>query len=176
MTEPVVAWRTWALSGSARGDGLLLRPVISRGRPWVPQEVAEARCGRHRSHHAPEYDCRCGLHASHTFDILRRMRSPAVLGRVALWGRVIEHDRGYRARFAYPQRLRLTCQFCFWQHGPLTVAPTVVGWYPRHRLVPFCEEHLAVARTLRQAPWRVLDAAPVDQRLRDTYAVDLLAV
>ena len=48
-------------------------------------------------------------------DHLRRTRCPAVLGRVALWGRVIEHEHGYRARFAYPQRLRLICQFCFWQ-------------------------------------------------------------
>ena len=38
-----------------------------------------------------------------------------MLGRVALWGRVIEHEHGYRARFAYPQRLRLLCQFCFWK-------------------------------------------------------------
>jgi hypothetical protein len=175
-SEPLVAWRTWALAGSSRGDDLLLRPVNTRGHPWPPQEVAQARCRHHWRHRAPEFDCRCGLHASHTFDILRRMRCPAVLGRVALWGRVIEHDRGYRARFAYPQRLRLICQFCFWQHGPLANAPTVVGSYPHRRLVPLCDEHLSVSRELDQAPQHVLDAPVVDQRLRDTYAVDLLAV
>ena len=37
-----------------------------------------------------------------------------MLGRVALWGRVIEHEHGFRAQYAYPQRLRLICQFCFW--------------------------------------------------------------
>lgn len=174
--EPLVAWRTWALSGSSRGEDLLLRPVVTRGRAWLPREVAEARCERHWTHTPPELDCLCGFHASPTFDVLRRTRCPAVLGRVALWGRVIVHERGYRARFAYPQRLRLICQFCFWQHGPLGNAPTVVGWYPRRRLVPFCDEHLSVARTLGQAPRRVLDAPALDQRLRETYAVDLLAV
>ena len=34
-----------------------------------------------------------------------KTQCPGVLGRVALWGRVIEHECGYRARFAYPQRI-----------------------------------------------------------------------
>lgn len=30
-----------------------------------------------------------------------------VLGEVALWGRVIEHEKGYRATCAYPYRLHM---------------------------------------------------------------------
>jgi len=36
-----------------------------------------------------------------------------VIGTVALWGGVIEHELGYRAEFGYPQRLRLICPECF---------------------------------------------------------------
>ena len=32
------------------------------------------------------------------------------IGQVALWGKVIEHERGFRATFAYPIELRLDVQ------------------------------------------------------------------
>ena len=99
-----------------------------------------------------------------------------MLGRVALWGKVIEHERGYRARFAYPQRLRLICPFCFWQWGPRGPVPDVVGWYPGGHLVPFCPTHLGVARRIGMQPRWVLPAEDVGQDLRERYAVDLLAI
>jgi len=34
-----------------------------------------------------------------------RKTTPYVLGEVALWGRTVVHERGYRAQFAYPRRL-----------------------------------------------------------------------
>lgn len=136
--------------------------------------MAEATCRTSPFHDAPVADCRCGLHASPTLDILRRTRCPAVLGRVALWGRVIEHERGYRARFAYPQRVRLICQFCFWQWGTRAPAPEIVGWYPGGHLVPFCPWHLTITRRIGLQPRWVLPAQEVEQNLRDRYAVDLL--
>ena len=90
--EPILAWRTWALTGHRDGTGLLLRPVAGRSRPWKPMQPVEAACKHARLHAAPNVDCTCGLHGTHELDILRRTRCPAVLGRVALWGRVIEHD------------------------------------------------------------------------------------
>lgn len=174
--EPVVAWRSWALTGRKDGTRLLLRPVAGHAHPWRPREIATATCKRSVFHEAPVLDCTCGLHASHTFDILRRTKNPAVLGRVALWGRVVEHELGYRARFGYPQRLRLICQFCFRQKGLLGPAATVVAFYPRDELVPLCPAHLASAHATGMAPRRLLAADVVDQRLRETYAVDPLAV
>jgi hypothetical protein len=50
-----------------------------------------------------------------------------VLGTVDLWGRIMEHEWGYRAELAYPQRLGLICPFCFWQ------------------LTPSCDAHFATA-------------------------------
>jgi hypothetical protein len=113
-SEPIVAWRAWALTGHRDGAELLLRPVAKRARTWRPREIVEASCRTSRWHEAPDPSCTCGLHGTHGLEVLRKTRCPAVLGRVALWGRVIEHEHGFRAQFAYPQRLRLICQFCFW--------------------------------------------------------------
>jgi hypothetical protein len=172
--EPVMAWRAWALTGKRDGSELLLRPVAGRSRPWRPREVAEAACKHARLHAAPNVDCSCGLHATHEAAILRRTRTPAVLGRVALWGRIIEHELGYRAEYGYPQLLALVCQFCFWQWGPAGKLPAVVGWFPRDELVPLCWSHLSVAQRYGMEPRRLLPAMEIDLRLRETYAVDAL--
>jgi hypothetical protein len=173
--EPVIAWRAWALSGRRDGTGLLLRPVAGRSRPWKPLEASEAACKAARFHAAPNVDCTCGLHGAHSPEILRKAKTPAVIGRVALWGRVIEHEHGYRAQFAYPQRLRLVCQFCFWHWGMVSYTPQVVGWFPHGELVPLCSAHLELAQRYGMNPRRMLPADEIDQRLRDTYAVDPLA-
>ena len=175
-SEPIVAWRAWALTGHRDGTELLLRPVAKRARTWRPREVVEASCRTSRWHEAPDPACTCGLHGTHGIEVLRKTKCPAVLGRVALWGRVIEHEQGYRAQFAYPQRLRLICQFCFWMTGARRAAPAHIGWFPRDELMPMCDEHLAVARRNDVSPRIVLPADEVAQRLRDTYAVDALAV
>jgi hypothetical protein len=172
--EPIMAWRTWALTGKRDGTDLLLRPVAGRSRPWRPLQPAEAVCKHTRLHASPNIDCTCGLHGTHGIDILRRTRCPAVLGRVALWGRVIEHDFGFRAQFAYPQLLTLVCQFCFWQWGTHGLSPHLVGWFPRDVLMPLCETHLEQARRYGMEPRRLLNADEIEIRLRDTYAVDPL--
>jgi len=174
-TEPIVAWRAWALTGHRDGTELLLRPVAGRSRPWRPREPAEAACKHARLHGAPNVDCSCGLHGTHDVEILRRTRCPAVLGRVAFWGRVIEHELGYRAQFGYPQRLALVCQFCFWLWGPHGTRPAVVGWLQRDELIPFCWPHLEQAQRYGMEPRRLLPADEIDLRLRETYAVDMLA-
>jgi hypothetical protein len=174
-TEPILAWRAWALTGRRDGTDLLLRPVAGRSRPWRPLEPAEAACKHARLHAAPNVDCSCGLHGTHEAEVLRHTRCPAVFGRVALWGRVIEHDLGFRAQYGYPQRLGLICQFCFWQWGLLGASPSVVGWFAREELVPFCWPHLELAARYGMEPRRLLPAHEVDLSLRETYAVDALA-
>jgi hypothetical protein len=127
-------------------------------------------------HEAPHLGCTCGLHGTHEPDVLRRTRCPAVLGRVALWGRVIEHEWGFRARYGYPQRLRLICQFCFWQWGTHGVPPTMVGWFSKDALLPMCDEHADLACRYGMCPQASLPSNEIDQRLRDAYAVDPLAI
>jgi hypothetical protein len=174
--ETILAWRAWTLSGKRDGSDLLLRPVAGRSRPWLPLKPAEAACKVGRMHAAPNVDCTCGLHGTHGLDILRRTKSPSVLGRVALWGRVVEHELGYRAEFAYPQRLALICYLCFWRWGAARSVPDVVGWYGWTHLVPLCREHLELSVRYGMIPRALLDAREVDQSLRSTYAVDPLAL
>jgi len=108
---PIVAWRYWRLGGA---DGLL-KSLTGRHQQWEPGEALRARCRfddvdrsdwRYRMvsgfslerHPAPAERCTCGLYAARS---LGRM----VVGQVSLWGKVIPGQHGYRAEFAYPERL-----------------------------------------------------------------------
>jgi hypothetical protein len=70
----------------------------------------------HRSHREriPAWDCLCGFYAYKTEAAMAASEfamvgdGDTVCGRVALWGRVIDHQSGYRAERAYPQVLYLT--------------------------------------------------------------------
>jgi hypothetical protein len=118
--EPIVAWRVWRVLG--RREDLRLRSVVY-GTLWPVGEPMRARCLRHRrsllpwrrpqEHVAPEEACTCGVYAA-DLDGLRpyldgfepRLRPvQRVLGRVSLWGEVLECERGWRATLGYPQRL-----------------------------------------------------------------------
>jgi len=120
---PLIGWRTWA--AVEEGGGLTLRSVVYESR-WPPRERLVAVCGRRphwrllarwrrvQPHEAPDERCECGIYAACAPDLalsflfrlglIRGVRS-ALIGRVALWGRVIECERGWRATFAYPTQL-----------------------------------------------------------------------
>jgi len=175
LPEPIHAWRTWTLVGSRDGSYVRLAPIAGDGRPWPPRRPAEASCTRHRSHVRPELDCTCGLHAVGSPDELRRTRDPAVLGTVALWGRIVEHEHGFRAALAYPQRLRLLCYLCFtlWgRNGPGECE--VVVRHRGGRMVPLCEPHLELSRRYGYPVPRILSARAIESELLATYAVDPL--
>ncbi|MEX2275076.1 MAG: hypothetical protein WEA10_05885 [Actinomycetota bacterium] len=174
--EPIIAWRAWGLTGRADGSRIRLRPVAGPTLPWPHREAAKARCKRGKFHTAPDLACTCGLHATHTTELLRRTKAPAVLGRIALWGRVIEHEHGYRAQFAYPQRLRLVCLLCFWLRGMHGDPPDIVAVAGRRRMLPLCEPHLGTAVRYGMRPKTVVEAVGIERALLDAYAVDMLAV
>lgn len=172
--EPILAWRSWALT--IHGGGLSLEPVAGHGRAWPARKTMRSHCRYSRLHASPNLECSCGLHGTHGLDILRKTRTPGVLGRVALWGRVIEHELGFRASLGYPQRLRLVCQFCFQVWGAEHAEPAVVGRFPRGGSVPLCWAHLELAQRYGMTPRKLLPATEVEQQLLDTYAVELLPV
>jgi hypothetical protein len=172
--EPIIAWRAWTLTGRPDATGLRLRPVAGRRLPWPPMRPAQAACKNARIHRAPDFGCSCGLHGTHGTDALRRTKNPTVLGTVALWGRVIEHDLGYRAEFAYPQRVRLVCLLCFWQRGRHGADPEGVALIDHGRMLPLCGAHLTTAAHYGLRSRRTLDAADVQSALQATYAVDML--
>jgi hypothetical protein len=107
--EPIIGWRAWALIGGG-GSGPRLSSI---GYPcmWLPGEALAAECLRvSRCMPMPGEECDCGVHALNDLDavienIPRPLWPPLVLGRVALWGRVIAGSRGWRAEFAYPKNL-----------------------------------------------------------------------
>jgi hypothetical protein len=170
---PVLAWRTWGLSG--RGRNLRLRPVCGYGRPWPSQRPAVAACLKRRHHAAPIFECTCGLHGTREPAILQRTKSPAVVGTVALWGTVIEHTLGYRAKLGYPQALRLVCPVCFFQRGiDDSQEPEIVAVLTRERLLPLCAEHRDTASAVDLPVRSLRRVDDVRDALLDTYRSDEL--
>jgi hypothetical protein len=97
-----------------------------------------------------------------------------VVGTASLWGRVIEHEHGWRASSAYPARLRLVCALCAWLE-PGTGEPVAAHVFGG-RVFPLCDAHrsgieLADGRRTRPAG---LPPGEVQSELLDRYAVDLL--
>ena len=117
--EPVEAWRVWRVSMS---QSRVVLQSLYAGVSWEPAVPLVASCtGGHRSrwapwrerpndHPAPELDCRCGIYGLRSVAAARSYletppllcRDDRVIGRVALWGDVVEGPSGWRASHAYP--------------------------------------------------------------------------
>lgn len=107
-------WRAWTLRYDS-GIGYTLGPVFHRRVSWRPGVPVAAVCGRPTDGHAaPDPVCGCGLHAAKDPGLLPTVHDGpvAVVGTVDLWGRIVEHEWGYRAALAYPRSLRLVCSRC----------------------------------------------------------------
>lgn len=118
---PIVGWRLWRvmpLLGLDGERGYRLCSVGTRGIPkvWVPRQPTAAVCSSFdRCHEAPWPNHECGLWAlrsqeeteARLAEYVETQSSPSAwaIGDVALWGRVIEHEHGWRAQFAYPRAL-----------------------------------------------------------------------
>ena len=105
IVEPLVGWRLWHV------DGDRLRSW-TRGTSWPACSRLDARCRRHA---APHLGHGCGVYALRTRELAESLlaalpglpRRPVAIGRVSLWGRVVENVDGWRAEFAYPYDLEL---------------------------------------------------------------------
>jgi hypothetical protein len=109
--EPVIGWRVWRLVKFRRR---YLLGSLFNNIAWFPGAALDAHClqeaPRSRRHAAPDEKCYCGIYASRheAIDwaaVSGRSLSPLVLGRVLLWGSVIEAELGWRAAHAYPERI-----------------------------------------------------------------------
>jgi hypothetical protein len=118
--EPVVGWRVWDVVDL---DGELRLCSLNFWTVWLPGQGTTAVCRRALAdlnraglppHAAPEAGCTCGIYAArtagHVLSHARRFRLRAdavhrVVGRVRLWGEVVEADRGWRGEHAYPETL-----------------------------------------------------------------------
>lgn len=113
--EPFEAWRVWRV---VRVDGAYRLGSIVQHTLWPTDEALRAECQRlrlfrrrRREHEAPCVSCECGIYAAgleqlHLY-VAEGLRGPLsrVVGRVALWGTVVECERGFRASDAYPRHL-----------------------------------------------------------------------
>jgi hypothetical protein len=122
--EPVVGWRCWRILPFERLDSsstYRLCAVGTFGIPklWQPRQANVAVCSAFKSdHEAPWPGHECGIWAfDRREDAFRRMvvwmqtqgRELAgwACGQVSLWGRVVEHEKGWRAQFAYPYTIEV---------------------------------------------------------------------
>jgi hypothetical protein len=115
--EPVRGWRVWdvvLLDGAPRLCSLAFWSI------WIPGKAARATCRRVPlegvvaglpPHDAPAEACRCGLYATvgaaetlqYSQNVGRRGDTVhRVIGRVSLWGTVIECEGGWRGALGYP--------------------------------------------------------------------------
>lgn len=112
--SPVVGYRVW------QWDAAGLKSL--NGERWVAHQPLSAVCkadasgsvsGRSKATHnpaeLPNFKCTCGVYAAKTLERLRGCGYSrfGVYGEVYLWGTVVEHERGWRAQFAYPKSLFL---------------------------------------------------------------------
>jgi hypothetical protein len=120
--EPLEAWRVWRV-GMLQGR-VVLKSLFT-GTVWEPAVPLAAACRqRHRSrlrpwrlerseHAPPDMGCVCGIYGVQSLVAARSYlerpdllcRGERVIGRVALWGTVVEGQLGWRASRAYPIEL-----------------------------------------------------------------------
>jgi preprotein translocase subunit YajC len=113
--SPLVGYRVW------QWDATDLRSL--NGEKWVAHQPLSAVCkvdacgsisgiskATHNPAELPYFGCTCGVYAARTMEHLRQCgyKRFGVHGEVYLWGTVVEHERGWRARFAYPKTLFLS--------------------------------------------------------------------
>jgi hypothetical protein len=107
--EPVAGWRIWRV---VERSGRFLLASLYVNVAWPSRAPLEAKCHQflfHGPHRAPFAECTCGIYSTPLSGVpvspLGRRFFPTVIGTLALWGDVVECERGWRAQLGYPQRL-----------------------------------------------------------------------
>lgn len=108
---PVLAWRAWSVTEK---PGAITTLASGHDSEWDMDGPLVARCGGGSpaadatedkpDHSAPNWDCSCGIYCTTTLGTLRSagFSEPDVYGVLAGWGKVIEHETGWRVARAYP--------------------------------------------------------------------------
>ncbi|MFQ5742009.1 MAG: hypothetical protein ACE5HV_00290 [Acidobacteriota bacterium] len=84
----IIAWRVWRVVGSTLTS-------VFVDFPWFPGEIVEGVVHGNRGVHAFKNAKEAWAYSSSLLSA-----TPQAVGKVALWGRVVEHKRGYRAQYA----------------------------------------------------------------------------
>lgn len=113
--EPIIGWRIWGVQGNHLVTGMYSsewphkKPLtaVHEERSPYPYNSAASCPGSPCEPHTPNILPGCGIYALKTpADIAAEWEEhrawPGIVGTVYLWGRMFEHEHGYRAQFAYP--------------------------------------------------------------------------
>ena len=188
----VTAWRTWRVWMSSEGLSLHSVAAAPTLGEWQPLRPMEARCG-YREMRPPACECescpsdnnKCGIYAYREAPSTVT-HAMGIVGRVALWGTVIEHQTGYRSQYAYP--IDVAYGHCAWCGSPskpvlLPFEESVVlapedgeGW-----IVWVCRAHagtaLAQARSLETGKtplgWSERPGLTMAQAIAEAYSVEV---
>lgn len=105
---PILAYRAFnLLTPGYMGD-------VNHTHVYEPRKIWEASChiGRIRltsvpaEHMAPDAECSCGFYSYKTLELLQENHNiEAVHAEVWIWGRVIEHEKGYRSQYMYVNKI-----------------------------------------------------------------------
>lgn len=121
LVEPIIALRAWTVTA----DGYLC--AANQGVKWPAREPLTAICNKGAMsmmaswglyigsskpeppppHVSPSAACSCGIYAAKDNEHMVYGDGVFVWGRVAMWGRVVEGEHGYRSQYAYPVSLVL---------------------------------------------------------------------
>ena len=118
--EPIVGWRYWGCE--ALGTETCWLTSITRFSTWQVRRPTLARCSYAPVHEAggsgvPDPSCTCGVYAVSDLDVLKQVADPTpdqdhaggsravVVGTVAIWGRIVPGEWGWRGEQAYPRQL-----------------------------------------------------------------------
>jgi hypothetical protein len=184
---PIVGWRVWLVIRNHRS--IRLKSVAFRT-IWHPREELHARCEgrpliarlrRRRNHETPFEDCDCGIHAAKELgfaagylgtydDLLAPILVHRVIGRVYLWGSVVEGSLGWRASAAFPAHLYVPPAADSARVDPERVAGALHDYGVPVEVLSV-EEHPEIVEALIEAgQWRAAirrPAAVVDAKLAE---------
>lgn len=114
MIGSVEGWRAWNVDREPPAFGTTPRlESATYSYWWTPRVKARAECPKSPTH-VPGEQCTCGFYAAKTLEHLREMgyhaydeesKRVCVVGRLAMWGKVIEGTQGWRSEFAYPHTI-----------------------------------------------------------------------
>lgn len=109
--EVITGFRAWrAALVDPDGAGELRLMALGQDEIWPAKKKLQAKCVTKHNHCAPRMDCSCGVWAFQSLEkLIEALKSycPVAIGKVSLWGRVIETEHGFRAQYAYPAELWL---------------------------------------------------------------------
>lgn len=100
----IIGWRRWSVP---MFEDVL---ISTNGTRWIPSEKLQARCAAGDAGCCKGILCTCGIYCYKTRAQVETLENQPtenthVYGEVYLWGRVVEHEHGYRAQYAYPKSL-----------------------------------------------------------------------